>query len=75
MGAPIPSAQCLRCKHFRGMEAVETEPGLEPDVVLVCDAFPRGIPDAITEGRDHSRPYPGDHGIRFEPLENDKAPA
>lgn len=33
----------------------------------VCDAFPDGIPDAIYQGGfDHRRPYPGDHGIRFE---------
>jgi hypothetical protein len=32
-----------------------------------CDAFPNGIPDEIWRGEnDHSEPYPGDLGIRFE---------
>lgn len=33
-----------------------------------CDAFPGGIPEEITRGRNqHMKPYPGDHGIQFEP--------
>lgn len=32
-----------------------------------CDAFQRGIPDEIWNGKnDHTEPYPGDLGIRFE---------
>ena len=68
-GAGLPSTQCLGCRHFRGIgdTAPVGEGELEPDPPLVCDAFPEGIPDAITEGRDHSKPYRGDRGIRFEP--------
>jgi hypothetical protein len=34
-----------------------------------CAAFPDRIPREIWNGeRDHNSPYPGDHGIRFEPM-------
>lgn len=50
---------CMRCKHLRPRQT--------------CDAFPGGIPDAILAGRDdHRKPSPGDHGIRFEPVEPEK---
>jgi hypothetical protein len=54
---PHVSVQCLGCKHFL-FEG------------LSCDAFPEGIPREIVEGKfDHSAPYEGDGGIRYEPRE------
>jgi hypothetical protein len=52
--API----CVGCKHLN--PAQEWGNGK-------CAAFPDGIPDEIwVKGFDHTKPYPGDHGIRFE---------
>lgn len=35
---------------------------------LVCEAYPKGIPDAIINGKaDHRVPQPGDRGLRFVP--------
>ena len=36
-----------------------------------CEAFPAGIPEQITDGGfDHTEPFPGDHGVRFEAEES-----
>jgi hypothetical protein len=54
------STQCRDCNHYLGERQ--------------CEAFPAQIPEAIYLGEhDHAKPYPGDHGIRFEPLENEGA--
>jgi hypothetical protein len=38
---------------------------------LSCAAFPERIPLEIWNGRnDHCEPYPGDHGIRFTPMDD-----
>lgn len=33
-----------------------------------CEAFPDEIPIEILMGKNHTEPYPGDNGIRFEML-------
>jgi len=51
--------QCAECKHYLDK--------------LKCKAFPNGIPTKIlTNQFDHTKPYPGDHGIRFEPKGKEK---
>ncbi len=51
---------CMACRHLRPDGYVDPK----------CAAFPSGIPNAIWSGeRDHTAPYPGDRGIRFERLE------
>lgn len=53
---------CTLCKHFR-------------DVVFAhatCDAYPDGIPPAVLSWeQDHRIPFPGDHGILFEPRDEE----
>lgn len=56
----IFSEQCTRCRHARA-----TAP-------RTCAAFPDGIPLPIWRNEhDHRESYPGDNGIRFEPIEKD----
>lgn len=56
----ITGLNCAFCKHLR--KATHEEP-------LTCDAFPEGIPEPIATTKvEHVEPYPGDNGIRFEPL-------
>jgi len=58
---PIYGEQCARCRHWSN----------EPPADYIgskCKAFPRRIPREILEGKfDHSLPFPGDGGVRFEP--------
>jgi hypothetical protein len=47
---------CLKCKHWNKR-------------TIICEAFPNGIPDEIFwEYADHTKPFKGDKGIRFEEL-------
>lgn len=58
---PIFGEQCVRCKHWSPERPVDF-------VGSKCAAFAR-IPREILEGRhDHTHPFPGDGGIRFEPI-------
>lgn len=51
------NASCQNCKHFDHLRRT------------VCAAFPGGIPLPITWGEIiHTEPFPGDNGIRFEPM-------
>ena len=57
----IVSPLCVSCRHCHLPQSA------------TCTAYPDGIPDGILQqGFDHSRPYPGDNGIRFEPKPNVK---
>ena len=54
-----PSPICMDCRHLTWDKG-------EP---VTCRAFPAGIPeDIFLNGFDHRKPYPGDHGIRFEQI-------
>jgi len=58
--------QCLRCKHFQPPPRTGPAP-------YACAAFPAGIPrEILLAEHDHRRPFPGDHGIRFEPRDDPK---
>lgn len=60
-----PNCSARKCKHFIGVK--EDDRPNSPDVVI-CKAFPEGIPDAIAYGSNpHRSPYQGDHGIQFAP--------
>lgn len=57
------AVSCPFCIHFNSDIRDRT----------VCSAFPEGIPDDIKYGLNHhTRPFPGDNGIRFSPVEEFK---
>ena len=57
----IPSQPiCTMCKHFNK----------DSIIGLICKAYPEGIPEEIINGEhDHTKPFEGDNGIQFEPIE------
>ena len=61
---PAYSPVCSYCRHLRW------------DQERACDAFPApgAIPLDIWLGRlNHREPYPGDHGVQFEPIGAEEA--
>ena len=55
-GLPVA---CWTCRHYDERARVR------------CAAFPDGIPLPIQWGEfDHRQPFPGDGGVRYEPVEN-----
>ena len=55
---------------MQALPGLKRHDGPETEDKVICEAFPDGIPDEIAYGDNpHTSPFPGDHGIRFEPEE------
>jgi len=69
----IPQPQCVkrRCKHFVG---VTPDDGKGEEQRPICKAFPKGIPDEIAYGNElHLQSFEGDHGIQYEPYDEEES--
>jgi len=65
--APLPG-QCATCRRFHAEYTDLADPDVCDSNELKCDAFPGGIRWSIQLGHfDHTSPYPGDHGLMYEP--------
>lgn len=54
------SRQCITCAYLFRFDTSSDS--------IACLAFPEGIPETIITGDfDHSKPYVGDHGLRYQP--------
>lgn len=64
---------CFKCKHYKGTLDIKINKQIH-----ICKAYPKGIPDMFidiiaynkegeVEIHKHTKPYPGDNGIQFEP--------
>ena len=59
--------QCFDCVHLDHSNSFNP---------LRCRAILDGIPVPIKMNKhDHRKPYPGDHGIRFEPMTQEQTAA
>lgn len=59
----VKPKQCSRCRRLQSAET------------WTCAAFPDGIPAMILRDRyDHRLAFPGDNGIRFDPLPGERHP-
>ena len=59
-----PNCSKRMCIHYQGVEQPD---GTEESEVVVCDAFPDGIPHIIAyDSHKHLKPVKGDHGIQFK---------
>lgn len=55
----MEAIRCLTCKNYQYANK--------------CNAFEK-IPNEIILGKnDHSKPFPGDHGIQYQPLDTEEA--
>jgi len=61
MTIPFLSFVCGKCKHFQVKKSTPS--------IKRCDAFDEIPMEIWCEENDHTQPYPGDKGIRFELLE------
>jgi len=63
-GRKLHFLSCSHCRHWLGEKS-----GKE-----ICKAYPNGIPPEILAWTlTHCKPYPGDHGMRFEPKDTEAA--
>lgn len=67
----LKQAKCLSCKHFIFDDTIVPKCEAFPEIVERKEEFfPCAIPHVIfAEQFDHTKPYPGDNGIQYEPID------
>ena len=67
----VREIQCWSCKHLhRNNYKANCCDAFTNPVETDWNVLPTAIPREIIDGTfDHTKPYPGDNGIQYEPLE------
>lgn len=73
MNKLLRDIQCLNCKHLFSTNDGTWKCAAFPEITSDNNEliFQNAIPQEILDGTfDHTKPYPGDNGIQYEPLDD-----
>lgn len=66
----LKECQCLSCKHYKHDNNLIYCSAFEEPIKNHRALYPCAIPEEILDGIvEHTKPYPGDNGVMYEPID------